>query len=1149
MEDAGIPLGVPNSSKVTAGKANVRLVPAYGVVKDNVDLTRSGRIRVYISDISGEKADDADSWTTLNFMSPFYGRTEPTAPSLPSSTKENYGSFKGNPSSYGMWFSPPDIGTTVMCIFPDGDMTYGYWIGCLPDPEALHMVPAIGAVENIVAVEGEAASYGGALKLPVTNLNFNNKALKDSSGFLQAPKPVHSYVASILFQQGLIRDSIRGVIGSSSQRESPSRLGWGVSTPGRPIYEGGFTDETIAKAATNANQQSGLKVVARRGGHSLVMDDGNLIGQDQLVRLRTALGHQILMSDDGQCLFIIHSNGQSWIELGKEGTIDMYSTNSVNIRTQGDLNLHADNNININAKKSLNIQADEININSEKDINLLTGNDFKAYTMGKHTHKIDGEMSMSSIGEASFASSAITYINGSNINLNTGQSKTVPLKVTAITQILHTDTLGDNIKGYIAAPGKLLSIVSRAPAHQPWVNAGLGVDVKVTNNAAAVLPVVPAEAVAAINQKANTAAPPVPTVAVASTVPPVTQVSAAVNKNTTAAMISSAATTAATGLKAAAVKLGTNLVDGVASIGALGLTPTALTAAGNFKPGADALINGLTQGGANAAMAMTTNLMTGKPGAETLTQLTNNISAQVSAQISNFQQSQTSLTSAGLLTGKEAPGAIAGVIMSGATVGNKETIDAIKTAAASASGELESIAAKLGGPGNEVTNAIKSGNFSAQLAGTVTGGTGSITAAVGSMGIGLSSLAIASKGAAAEAFEAIAKSLKGFTPGIPQNLLDIAKKSAELAQKIGKPSGKPGETAMAQAAAGSTPVSATAILADASKLIGPLATSTGINATVASGIAALPGGLNSISTVLDNAKGATNTIPGTQGLTNLINTATTASTNGISLSASTLAEQAKSLTGVASSMGVDSITGRIPAIDAAFASGGVSGGLTALTGQLSQAGFPTNPAAIPGLPAIPGMPVTPVIPAIPKLPSYLGFDTSKIGLDKLASLTLTGLPADASQKLNSAISALSAGGTIPIKLPTIAINTFDRTEITSRFSSLLGDKTIPIPNFSMNMTITNQSSEQIKEYDKVKAEIANLDDMFLADRFTTLNAEYALSNAKNNLPQGDPKIASLQSVATEARAKLVALEQKITALRNQQYKSTTEALSATPKPA
>ena len=608
-------------------------------------------------------------------------------------------------------------------------------------------------------------------------------------------------------------------------------------------------------------------------------------------------------------------------------------------------------------------------------------------------------------------------------------------------------------------------------------------------------------------------------------------------------MISSAATTAATGLKAAAVKLGTNLVDGVASIGALGLTPTALTAAGNFKPGADALINGLTQGGANAAMAMTTNLMTGKPGAETLTQLTNNISAQVSAQISNFQQSQTSLTSAGLLTGKEAPGAIAGVIMSGATVGNKETIDAIKTAAASAGGALESAAAKLGGPGNDVTNAIKSGNFSAQLAGTVTGGTGSIAAAVGSMGIGLSSLAIASKGVAAEAFEAIAKSLKGFTPGIPQNLLDIAKKSAELAQKIGKPSGKPGETAMAQAAAGSTPVSATAILADASKLIGPLATSTGINATVASGIASLPGGLNSISTVLDNAKGATNTIPGTQGLTNLINTATTASTNGISLSAATLAEQAKSLTGVASSMGVDSITGRIPAIDAAFASGGVSGGLTALTGQMSQAGFPTNPAAIPGLPAIPGMPATPT------LPTYLGFDTSKIGLDKLASLTLTGLPADASQKLNSAISGLSAGGTIPIKLPTVAINTFDRTDITSRFSSLLGDKTIPIPNFSMNMTATNLSSDQIKEYDKVKDEIAQLDDSRFDVNKAALNAEYALSNAKNNLPQGDPKIASLQSVATEARAKLVALDQKITALRNQQFKSTTEALAATPKTA
>jgi len=188
------------------------------------------------------------------------------------------------------------------------------------------MVPAIGATDNIIPNEGEAKSYGGAKRLPVTNINTNNKDVADSSEYLTAPKPVHSYSATIMFQQGILRDPVRGPISSSSQRESPSRVGWGVSTPGRPIYEGGFDDTSIADNLKADNSKQ-LRVVSRRGGHSIVMDDGDIIGRDQLVRIRTALGHQILMSDDGQTLMILHSNGQSYIELGKEGTVDIYSTN------------------------------------------------------------------------------------------------------------------------------------------------------------------------------------------------------------------------------------------------------------------------------------------------------------------------------------------------------------------------------------------------------------------------------------------------------------------------------------------------------------------------------------------------------------------------------------------------------------------------------------------------------------------------------------------------------------------------------------------------------------------------------------------------------------------------------------------------------
>ena len=469
--------GQAKDTKPEAGGGVIRSVPVLGVVKNNIDATRAGRIDVYIADFGAPDPNQSSSWITVSYMSPFFGSTLPQG----GSKSDDYGTFTQNPTSYGMWFSPPDIGSTVVCIFINGDLNYGYYIGGVLAPELLQMIPAIGASDNIVANDAEAAGLGGATILPVVNLNSNNKTLNDVSNFLTAPKPVHSYSSAILFQQGLIRDSTRGPISSSAVRESPSRVGWGVSTPGRPIYQGGFTDANILSQGIKSSNDS-LQVVSRRGGHSIVMDDGDAAGKDQLIRLRTALGHQILMSDDGQTLFIIHSNGQSYIELGKEGTIDMYATNSVNIRTQGDLNLHADNNININAKKDLNIAANNIKINAETDISYRAGGNFSGYTLGKYTIKNNGAMSMYAGGEGSYASAGTMYVNGSIINLNTGSTSVTPAEVTKIPLVAHTDTLFDKIKGWLAAPAYLLSIVSRAPAHAPWASANQGVNVKVNNN-------------------------------------------------------------------------------------------------------------------------------------------------------------------------------------------------------------------------------------------------------------------------------------------------------------------------------------------------------------------------------------------------------------------------------------------------------------------------------------------------------------------------------------------------------------------------------------------------------------------------------------------------------------------------------------------
>ena len=1082
-QDIFKPVGTKKANKPDAGGANIRSVPVLGVVKNNIDPVRAGRIQVYIADFSSGDPDDADSWMTVSYMSPFYGLVEST------SANTGPGTYKTNSVSYGFWNSPPDLGTTVICIFVNGDMNYGFYIGCVPKPEALHMVPAIGSSTNVVPNSGEASGYGGSTRLPVTNLNTNNAAITNGPNFLNEPKPIHSDIAMIMNQQGIIRDPIRGPISSGAQRESPSRVGWGISTPGRPIYQGGFTDETVADAAGNGGQSAGLKVISRRGGHSIVMDDGDQIGSDQLVRIRTSLGHQILMSDNGQTLMILHSNGQSYIELGKEGTIDMYSTNSVNIRTQGDLNLHADNDINIHAMKKLNIQAESININAEKDFNQKTGTNNTVYTMGTHTHKVDGAMSMESAGDASYASSGTTYINGSVVNLNTGATSTTPEVVPPLPVTAHTDTLYDSAKGFAAAPGKLISVVSRAPAHAPWANAGQGVDVQSTVNATDALPSAPSAAVAATNADAQGAgATATLTVAVASTMPPLTAVSAAIDPNTSAAMIGAMATNAATGPAAAAVAAGSGIVStvqgAVASVGNLAQIPSQLEAAGILKPGAAALTNSLVQGGANVQSALTSNLFTGVPGAQNLTALIQNPTAQVNAAISGLQQSQTALTAAGAMTGKEAPGAVAGIIMSGATAGVDATLSTIKNISGG-------VGNAVSGATNAVSNAINSGNLAAGLAQNVTGGLGSISTALGSMTkiSGLSGLMDAAKGVAGSAFSAITRAFKPLQAGVPQNLTAIAEaaKAAEVAASASAAgglasaaSGALGEvggltsaatgalgglTSAATGALGGLTSAATGALGGLTSVATAAATTAGAPAGVASalasGVNALPGGQNAISAVVNYAQGATNAIPGTAAIGALLTNTTTAVTNGISLP--------------------NSISGAVGSI-----TGAASNLLSKTTGAISGV-----------------------------------FDKLKSGTASLASVATGGLPSADAAQLNSAIAALGSGGAFPIKLPTVGLNTTDRSAIDRQIGSLLGAG-IPKPNFSGTISaaaVSAQAKVQSTK-DKIQAqevEYAKMSDLAEQYRINTVQpAAIAADNARDNLPAGDPEIERTKNTYLEA---------------------------------
>lgn len=840
-----------SSNQDDRGGSTVIPSAVVGIVKNNVDPAHSGKLDVYlVRQDSSANHDNASSWVSVNYMSPFFGYTTTT------SNKSDDGKFVGNPNSYGMWMTPPDIGTEVLCVFLNGDPSQGYYIGCLPNPGVSHMVPAIGSSSSLILNEGEATSYGGAKSLPVSEINNANPAHSENPNLTSQPRTVHSYQAAILNKQGLIRDPDRGTITSSSSRESPSRV-FGISTPGRPIYQGGYTDDTIKDAISDPNTPNDkFKIIGRTGGHTFVMDDGDLTGKDQLVRLRTSAGHMIMMNDKAQTLFIVHANGKSYIELGKEGTIDMYSTNSVNIRTQGDLNLHADNNVNIKANKDINISADNnLHIESLKETTTFVGTTFKGYTKGDYTQKNESKTSISSAGEYGVKSKGTVYVvGGPDVKLNSGDPSLTPAEVKQQTVIQHTDTLYDSNVGWAAAPGKLSSIVSRAPAHSPWASANAGVDVQVNLSADSNFPKAPSSAVQNVNSSAGSNLNNSTSPSIAATTPSIQGTSSMLGSNATRSMASQLAVTAQTGPLGALSKQGAGIYDDgttkTSVIGNYGLNADHLDKAGIIKPGSASAVQLALDSGKSLTEAMPNNIFTGQNGIKSLPQFLNDSGAQAQTVNTLFQQGEQTLKSSGLITGLESATQTGGLVMGTAIAGLPATM---KSMGDNALGlkipnvSTSSLGLKL--PGS-IGDLVSGGNFATNLADkTMTSLSG--------VSLGGIDVSAKLKDLSAGLFSSVTSGFKALAANLPQDLTKINEEaSAELTK-----------------AASSLPALASGLSAAASSFGLSVPSLPSLpSLPSASGLDNLPGGLSAVSNMV--TKGAAEALPGIGSISTVANNIT-----------------------------------------------------------------------------------------------------------------------------------------------------------------------------------------------------------------------------------------------------------------------------------
>ncbi len=364
--------------------------PFRALVVQNVDPDYMNAIRVQIMRDGSNGEIEMGEIIPARYISAYWGTTGVKF-------NGNSDTFQDTQTAWGMWAPTPEIGTQVIVIYVEGSADLAFWIGGFPDSDKNFMVPGAPATEYNKDEPGT--------RLPVAEFNNNTS---DVSGVKSAiPKPKH-LLAKVFETQGLLKDDTRGLTTSGARRESPSKV-FGISTSG-PV------DFTAPKKNIGTVNNAREIPIARLGGSTFVMDDGDpkyvrqtlasegppvyvkadsgsgepSVLHNELIRLRTRTGHQILLHNSEDLIYIGNAKGTTWIELTSNGKIDIFAEDSISVHTKADLNFRADRDINLEAVRNVNIKGNKVHVEGTGGVELLSNSDTKITSLGNLYLKTTG---------------------------------------------------------------------------------------------------------------------------------------------------------------------------------------------------------------------------------------------------------------------------------------------------------------------------------------------------------------------------------------------------------------------------------------------------------------------------------------------------------------------------------------------------------------------------------------------------------------------------------------------------------------------------------------------------------------------------------------------------------------------------------------
>lgn len=409
---------------------------------DTNDPQQMGRIRAVCAQWGDtwDTSSDAVPWAI--YMSPFGGTqmVGTRGPELDSS--------EGN-VSYGMW-AIPKVGSQVAVMCVDGNPMTRMYIGCIFDQHTPHTLP-----------------HGRYVADPHPSIDPEISSDSPTGPLTSSEKPVQPLAKNMkqAFSNGMgnsIEYKTRGADYSVSRvdiaelyqtyskvqdDQELKQKGW-VQTQGYQLSRSNAHEDTTYTAK---NYDSMVYSITSPGFHAFSMDDRQ---ENCRVRIRSTAGHQILMDDTNERIYIATAKGNNWIEMDQAGNIDVFTSGRFNVHAARDINLTSDESVRIYGKNGVHIKSGaEIGIDAASDVSVISASNVRT--------RAGAGAYMESGGATNIKAGAATNIQaGGTLNLKAGGS----IVGTGST----VDMNGGGAAAAAASGAKPAKWTNRVPTHEPF---------------------------------------------------------------------------------------------------------------------------------------------------------------------------------------------------------------------------------------------------------------------------------------------------------------------------------------------------------------------------------------------------------------------------------------------------------------------------------------------------------------------------------------------------------------------------------------------------------------------------------------------------------------------------------------------------------